>query len=78
MTARTKPPFRYDHVGSLLRPEALLASREKWKAEQMTLAELRVHEDACIKQAVKLQEACGLKAITDGEFRRDDPLQGWP
>ncbi len=45
MTARTKPPFRYDHVGSLLRPEALLASRQKWTAGDMSLAELRVHED---------------------------------
>ena len=71
MTARTKPPYRYDHVGSLLRPEALLASREKWKAGQLTLAELRAHEDACIKDAVKLQEECGLKAVTDGEYRRE-------
>ncbi len=71
MTARTKPPFRYDHVGSLLRPEALLASRQKWTAGDMSLAELRLHEDECIKQAVKLQEESGLKAVTDGEFRRE-------
>ncbi len=71
MTARTKPPFRYDHVGSLLRPEALLASRNKWKAGEITLEELRAHEDECIRKVVKLQEECGLKAVTDGEFRRE-------
>jgi len=71
MSARTKPPFRYDHVGSLLRPEALLASRDKFKAGDITAEELRAHEDECIIQAVKLQEESGLKAVTDGEFRRE-------
>jgi len=66
-----KPPFRADHVGSLLRPEALLAARERWKAGEMTLPELRVEEDECIKGAVKLQEDAGLQSITDGEFRRE-------
>ncbi|MBT5032242.1 MAG: 5-methyltetrahydropteroyltriglutamate--homocysteine S-methyltransferase [Proteobacteria bacterium] len=68
---RTRPPFRYDHVGSLLRPEALLVSREKFKAGEISAAELRSHEDDCIKEVVKLQEECGLKAVTDGEFRRE-------
>jgi len=71
MTARTRPPFRYDHIGSLLRPDALLKSREKWNAGEITLAELRAHEDECIKEVVKLQEECGLKAVTDGEQRRE-------
>jgi 5-methyltetrahydropteroyltriglutamate--homocysteine methyltransferase len=72
MTARTTPPFRYDHVGSLLRPDSLLACRDQWNAGEITLEELRVHEDACIKEVVKLQEEeWGLKAVTDGEFRRE-------
>ena len=68
---RIKPPYRYDHVGSLMRPETLLHSREKWKAGQISLDELHAHEDECIKEVVKLQENAGLKSITDGEFRRE-------
>ena len=71
MTARTRPPFRYDHVGSLLRPDSLLAARNKWNAGGMTLAELRALEDESIKDVVKLQEECGLMAVTDGEQRRE-------
>jgi len=71
MTMRTKPPFRYDHIGSLMRPDALLKSREKWKSGEMTLEELHAHEDDCIREVVKLQEEVGLKSITDGEFRRE-------
>tara|TARA_X000001036_G_C20673768_1_gene803384 strand:+ start:493 stop:1623 length:1131 start_codon:yes stop_codon:yes gene_type:complete len=68
---RIKPPYRYDHVGSLMRPETLLRSREEWKAGEISLDELRVHEDKCIKDVIKLQEEAGLKSITDGEFRRE-------
>ena len=71
MTLRKRPPFRADHVGSLLRPDALLQSRKKWKAGDISAEELRVHEDACIKNAVKLLEDTGIEAITDGEFRRE-------
>jgi 5-methyltetrahydropteroyltriglutamate--homocysteine methyltransferase len=71
MTSKNKPPFRYDHVGSLMRPEALLQSREKWKAGEISLEELHNHENECIKEVVKLQEQVGLKSITDGEFRRE-------
>ncbi|MBT7957141.1 MAG: 5-methyltetrahydropteroyltriglutamate--homocysteine methyltransferase, partial [Rhodospirillaceae bacterium] len=67
MTSKNKPPFRYDHVGSLMRPEALLQSREKWKAGEISLEELHNHENECIKEVVKLQEQVGLKSITDGE-----------
>lgn len=70
MSHRNKPPFRADHVGSFLRPQALLESRNKWQAGDITLEELRAHEDECIKDVVKLQEDVGLEAITDGEFRR--------
>ena len=67
---RTKPPFRADHVGSLLRPQHLLEARAKLDKGQITAAELRRIEDEAIRQAVKRQEDVGLKSITDGEFRR--------
>ncbi len=70
MSARTKPPFRADHVGSLLRPKELLEARENHKKGKIDAAELKKVEDAAIKGAVKLQEDVGLSSITDGEFRR--------
>src|SRR6195256_6573246 len=66
-----KPPFRADHVGSLLRPQALHAARARHKKGEIDHAALRAVEDKCIKEAVKLQEDVGLQAVTDGEFRRD-------
>src|SRR3981189_432616 len=66
-----KPPFRADHVGSLLRPQALHAARARHRKGEIDHAALRAVEDQCIKQAVKLQEDVGLQAVTDGEFRRD-------
>src|SRR6266571_3113616 len=66
-----KPPFRADHVGSLLRPQALHAARARHKKGEIDRAALRAVEDECIRQAVKLQEDVGLQAVTDGEFRRD-------
>jgi len=71
MAPRKKPPFRADHVGSLLRPQALLDQRIKWMKKEIPLSELRKHEDQHIKHAVKLQEEAGLEAITDGEYRRE-------
>src|SRR5436190_24304487 len=59
-----RPPFRADHVGSLLRPAALKKARAD-KSPQ-----LRKIEDGCIREAVRMQEAAGLQAVTDGEFRR--------
>jgi 5-methyltetrahydropteroyltriglutamate--homocysteine methyltransferase len=70
MAQRTKPPFRADHVGSLLRPPALLKAREEQKQGRMTAAELRRIEDDAIRDAVKLQEDVGLQGVTDGEYRR--------
>jgi 5-methyltetrahydropteroyltriglutamate--homocysteine methyltransferase len=67
---RTKPPFRADHVGSLLRPKYLLEARDKLDKGEITAAELRRIEDDAICHAVKRQEDAGLKSITDGEFRR--------
>ncbi len=70
MTARVTPPFRADHVGSLLRPAALLAARDQHKAGDITDQELRSIEDEAIRDVVKLQEDIGLRTATDGEFRR--------
>src|ERR1700712_3879492 len=67
---RPAPPFRADHVGSLLRPPALLAAREKHRRGELPAAELKRHEDEAIREVVRLQEEIGLKAVTDGEFRR--------
>jgi 5-methyltetrahydropteroyltriglutamate--homocysteine methyltransferase len=67
---RSKPPFRADHVGSLLRPAALKQARERNAKGEITAAELAAVEDGEIKAAIQKQEAVGLQAITDGEFRR--------
>ena len=66
----TRPPFRADHVGSLLRPPALRDARTKAENGEINAAALKVIEDAAIRDAVALQEKAGLHAITDGEFRR--------
>ncbi|HVY06953.1 MAG TPA: 5-methyltetrahydropteroyltriglutamate--homocysteine S-methyltransferase [Burkholderiales bacterium] len=70
MTQRTSPPFRADHVGSFLRPNALLEARERHKAGGISRDELRKVEDASIRDIVRFQESLGLHGITDGEFRR--------
>jgi len=66
----SKPPYRADHVGSLLRPKAIHDARAKVEAGEMSAAELTAIEDDCIKHAVRKQQEAGIKAITDGEFRR--------
>ena len=71
MSQRTNPPFRADVVGSLLRPSALLAAREKHKKGEITEEVLRKLEDDAIRDVVTLQEDVGLQAATDGEFRRE-------
>jgi len=70
MSGRSEAPFRADHVGSLLRPPALLAARERFAAGELDAEGLRAAEDAAIADAVAMQEAIGLPAATDGEFRR--------
>src|SRR6202044_2801129 len=67
---RTRPPFRADHVGSLLRPAALKAARERFAKGEIDAAALKAVEDREIETIIKKQEAVGLHAITDGEFRR--------
>src|SRR5665811_463305 len=70
MSARTTPPFRADHVGSLLRPAGLLAAREDFAAGRIPAGQLRAVEDAAIADVVTMQENVGLQSATDGEFRR--------
>src|SRR6478609_10892935 len=67
---RTKPPFRADHVGSLLRPAALKQARAKRERGEITAQELRTIEDREIETVIRKQEAAGLRSVTDGEFRR--------
>jgi 5-methyltetrahydropteroyltriglutamate--homocysteine methyltransferase len=71
MTQRTQPPFRADQVGSLLRPAELHEARDKARRGEMAAAELRTIQDKCIREVVAKQEAVGMQAVTDGEFRRD-------
>jgi 5-methyltetrahydropteroyltriglutamate--homocysteine methyltransferase len=65
-----KPPFRADHVGSLLRPQALRDARAATAAGTIDAEALRAVEDRCIRDAIAQQKAIGLKAVTDGEYRR--------
>jgi 5-methyltetrahydropteroyltriglutamate--homocysteine methyltransferase len=67
---RTRPPFRADHVGSLLRPQALKDARAKFAKGEIKAADLKEVEDSEIERVIKKQEEVGLKAVTDGEFRR--------
>jgi len=72
------PPFRADHVGSLLRPEKLKQARERFLGPQTPTsnlgphdhAELKAVEDQCVREVIAMQERVGLRAVTDGEFRR--------
>ena len=67
---RTKPPFRADHVGSLLRPAALKEARGRRERGEITAEELKTIEDREIETVIRKQEAAGLRSVTDGEFRR--------
>ena len=71
MTQRKTPPFRADHVGSLLRPQELHDARDKARAGKMSAAELKAVQDKHIRDVVAKQESVGIQAVTDGEFRRD-------
>ena len=73
MSPRTSPPFRADHVGSLLRPPEVKAARESYRAGTITAERLREVEDDAIRSNVEMQKEVGLRAVTDGEIRR----QSW-
>src|SRR5258706_7407714 len=71
MTQRTNPPFRADHVGSLLRPAGLHEARDKARRGAMSADAFRALQDKHIREVVAGQEKAGMQAVTDGEFRRD-------
>jgi 5-methyltetrahydropteroyltriglutamate--homocysteine methyltransferase len=76
-TSTGKPPFRADHVGSLLRPRELKAAFGDFHKGLIDEATFRAIQDRCIRDAVALQEDVGLHSITDGEFRRGSWFLGF-
>lgn len=70
MAARTRPPFRAEHVGSLLRPTSLLDAHKRLQNREIDSEAVRKLEDDAIRQAIRRQEEVGLQVVTDGEFRR--------
>ena len=70
MSDLSGPPFRADHVGSLLRPPEVLRTRGELQAGRISTEELRWAEDAAICDVVRMQQEVGLAGVTDGEFRR--------
>src|SRR5690349_5403642 len=66
-TTQEKPPFRAEHIGSLLRPKKLLECRERFARGEISQGELTDTEDTAIADAVSLQERIGLRFVTDGE-----------
>lgn len=69
-SVRANPPFRAEHIGSLVRPQALLEARREFEAGTIDATVLRAAEDEAIRGIVAMQEAAGLQVVTDGEFRR--------
>jgi methionine synthase II (cobalamin-independent) len=72
MVAAVNPPFRADHIGSLKRPVELLQLREQFDKGEVSKEELTKLEDKVIKEEVEQLKQIGIKAVTDGEFRRSD------
>ena len=70
MTLDQKPPFRAEHIGSLLRPQSLLDQRARFARGEISPDDMRQAEDAAILDAIRLQERLGFRFVTDGEFRR--------
>ena len=70
MAARTKPPFRADHVGSLIRPPHLVEARARAAKGEITQDQLLAIQHPAIREVVKKQEDLGLRVVTDGEYNR--------
>ena len=66
---KKNPPFRAEHIGSLLRPEYLLDARRKFDKQEVTREQLQEIEDRAVLEAVNLQREVGIKGFTDGEYR---------
>lgn len=77
MSDWTKPPFRADHVGSLLRPKSLIDAREKFRTGEIDADGLKTIEDVAVATVVRLQEDVGLQSITDGEYSRPNWRDGF-
>jgi len=69
MAPKQTPPFRAEHVGSLLRPDYLLEARKKFDRKEVTQEQLRELEDQAIAEALNMQREVGIKGFTDGEYR---------
>lgn len=69
MSAPRNPPFRAEHLGSLLRPEQLLKKRAALDSKQCSASELQQAEDEAVKEIVQLQLDAGFHAVSDGEYR---------
>ena len=69
MASKRNPPFRAEHLGSLLRPDYLLEARKQFDKKELTQEQLRVIEDRAIIEAVNIQREVGIKGFTDGEYR---------
>ncbi|KAL4073167.1 hypothetical protein V8B97DRAFT_2033573 [Scleroderma yunnanense] len=69
MSFKHNPPFRAEHIGSLLRPDYLLEARKKFDQKELTYEQLRELEDKAIEEAVRMQREVGIKTLTDGEYR---------
>lgn len=69
MAPKQTPPFRAEHIGSLLRPDYLLEARRKFDKKEVTQEQLRELEDKAIIEAVNMQREVGIKSFTDGEYR---------
>src|ERR1700728_1107001 len=71
MADNARPPFRADHVGSLLRPPEVLRARDEFAAGRLSAGQLAEVEDTAIREIVRMQAEVGLKSATDGELRRE-------
>jgi methionine synthase II (cobalamin-independent) len=69
MAAKRNPPFRAEHLGSLLRPKEFLAKRAAFEKNELNQADLTAAEDESITKVVKVQTDIGFRAVTDGEYR---------
>jgi len=76
-TLRKEPPFRAEHIGSLLRPSELTQGFRKHRAGEISNDEFRIVQDGAIRDVIKLQESIGLAVVTDGEFRRASYWAHW-
>lgn len=75
MSFKHNPPFRAEHIGSLLRPDYLLEARRKFDTKKLAYEQLRELEDKAVEEAICMQREVGIKSLTDGEYRS---VQGRP